>query len=206
MKRYLAALAVAVAAASTVPADAATVTLTGATGPSCTYTAGSTDSAGNVTFACLGGVILPYPIPDPVYPPLANANTSAVHSGVAGQSYTYQLPRFAVTGAYSSGFLQQGDRPGTPSGLTIEWAISRVPGDFGYYRSAAAAVVSARGGTVYPCGGTNGSVGASYYWSLTGSAYECKVDQTQTWYINVRYVAGCPAGASCEVSYFHSEN
>ena len=130
---------------------------------------------------------------------LANANTSALHHGYVSQTYTYYLPKNAA-GAHSSGFLQQGDNPGTPTELTVEWAISTMPGDFDYYKSPEARV---NGQT--PCGGVNGAVGGSYYWNLTGSFYQCKVDNTQTWYINIRYLNNCPVGVQCPVSYYHSE-
>ena len=130
---------------------------------------------------------------------LAQPNTSAVHSGFIGQVYAYHLPR-NPNGAYGSGFLQQGPHPLTPSELTLEWAISRVPGDFTYYTSPEAMV---NGQT--PCGGVNGAVGATYYWSLPGSFYECKVDNASPWYLNVRYLNNCPAGVRCPVSYYHSE-
>jgi hypothetical protein len=160
----------------------------------------------------------PNPTPTPTPPPLcagltpgntvrlnlSSANASAIHKGVANVPYSYVLPKGA-NGLYNSGFLQQGDHPGTPTEMTVEWAISTCPGDFTYYRSAAAAVVAGRGGTVYPCGGINGAATGAYYWSLAGSSYECKVDNTQTWYINVRYVGGCPVGLECPVSYYHSE-
>jgi hypothetical protein len=130
---------------------------------------------------------------------LANPNTSALHHGYVSQTYTYYLPKNA-SGAYSSGFIQQGDNPGTPTELTVEWAISKEPGDFEYYKSSEAKV---NGQT--PCGGVNGAVGGSYYWSLAGSFYECKVDNSQTWYVNVRYLNNCPVGVQCPVSYYHSE-
>jgi hypothetical protein len=165
----------------------------------------------------------PSPTPSPTQPPsecsgltppvgstyqarssLANPNSSAVHAGALGVVYSYPLPKGA-NGIYNSGFLQQGDRPGTPTEMTVEWAISKCPGDMTYYRSAESAIVSGRGGTVFPCGGINGAATGAYYWSLTGSGYECKVDNTRVWYINVRYVNGCPVGVNCEVSYYHSE-
>jgi hypothetical protein len=130
---------------------------------------------------------------------LANPNTSAIHSGFVGQVYSYPLPGKAPN-QIGSGFLQQGDNPGTPTELTVEWAISKSPGDFDYYKSAEAKV---NGST--PCGGVNGAVGGSYYWSLTGSFYECKVDLVNTWYLNVRYINNCPVGVKCPVSYYHSE-
>ena len=130
---------------------------------------------------------------------LANPNTSALHAGFLGQTYTYNLPK-KTGNQIGSGFLQQGDNPGTPTELTVEWAISKTPGDFDYYKSGEAKV---NGQT--PCGGVNGAVGGSYYWSLIGSFYECKVDLVNTWYINVRYINNCPVGVKCPVSYFHSE-
>ena len=132
--------------------------------------------------------------------PLAGANASSVHYGFLGETYAYYLPK-NPSGLYGTGFLQQGDTPGTPSALTVEWAISKTPGDFDYYKSAAAMI---SGQT--PCGGVNGAVGGSYYWSLAGSFSECKVDNDQVWYINVRYLNNCPIGVECPVSYFHSES
>ncbi len=163
----------------------------------------------------------PSPTPTPTQPPsecsgltptngyqartsLANANSSAVHTGALGVVYSYPLPKGA-NGLYNSGFLQQGDRPNTPTEMTVQWAISKCPGDMTYYTSSEAAVVSARGGVGFPCGGINGAATGAYYWSLSGSSYECKIDNSRVWYINVRYVNGCPVGVNCEVSYYHSE-
>jgi len=142
---------------------------------------------------------------------LASANSSAIHKGVLGKSYTYNLPRKADTGLYSSGFLQQADSPWTPTELTVEWAISPTPGDFDYYKSTAASYTYQSGLSAYPCGGVYGASSAAVYWSLAGSAYECKVDNTHPWYINVRYLNNCAPGSNspyfpgCPVSYFHSE-
>ena len=137
---------------------------------------------------------------------LAGANASALHYGTNTTIYSYPLPKGAL-GIYNTGFLQQGDHPSTPTEMTIEWGISKCPGDLTYYKTTEASVTSGRGGVAFPCGGINGAVGGSYYWSLTGSGYECKIDNTHTWYINVRYVNGCNAGSpGCPVSYYHSEH
>jgi hypothetical protein len=131
---------------------------------------------------------------------LSQPNTSSVHRGFIGQTYTYHLPRQA-NGLYGSGFFQQGPDSNTPSELTLEWALSKVPGDFDYYQSAAAKV---NGNVV--CGGVNGAIGATYYWSPTGSFYECKVDSATNWYLNVRYINNCPPGVRCPVAYYYSES
>lgn len=159
----------------------------------------------------------PSPTPTPTPPPsgcgspytpftLSNPNASAIHYGQVSTAYSTPLPR-GPSGTYGYGFLQQGDNPGTPTEMTVEWSISKCPGDFSYYHSSEAAVQSPRGGTTFPCGGTNGAVGGTYYWT-SGSPeyYQCRVDNTRTWYINVRYVNGCPIGVECPVSYYHSEN
>ena len=137
---------------------------------------------------------------------LAGANASALHYGTSTTIYSYPLPKGAQ-GIYNTGFLQQGDHPATPTEMTIEWSISKCAGDMTYYKTTEASVTSGRGGVAFPCGGINGAVGGSYYWSLTGSGYECRVDNTNTWYINVRYINGCNTGSpGCPVSYYHSEH
>ena len=126
---------------------------------------------------------------------LANPNTSAIHNGVLGKSYTYFLPRGA-SGAYGTGYLTSADNPWTPTELTVQWSISTVRGDF----SAS-----------YPCGGTYGSSG-SLNWSVAGSFSECKIDNNGTWYINVRYLNNCSPGSNspyypgCPIAYSHSES
>ena len=136
--------------------------------------------------------------------PLAGANASSRHYGFVGETYAYYLPKNS-SGLYGTGFLQQGDTPETPSALTVEWAISKTPGDFNYYKSSEVSVTIGNQ-TSTPCGGVNGAVGGTYSWSLTGSFSECKVDNNQTWYINVRYINNCPVGVECPVSYYHSES
>jgi hypothetical protein len=123
---------------------------------------------------------------------LAPPNASAKHKGVIGQTYTYYLPRNA-SGFYGSGFLQQGSDPFTPTELTVEWGISRVPGDFDYYKQP---------GNI-ACGGVNGTTGV-YYWSTSPASYQCQVDNINVWYINVRYVNHCAPGVQCPVAYYHS--
>jgi hypothetical protein len=126
---------------------------------------------------------------------LAPANASAKHKGVIGQTYTYYLPR-SPSGFYGTGFLQQGSDPFTPTELTVEWAISRVPGDFDYYKQPGNAA----------CGGTNGAAAGAYYWSISPASHECRVDNINRWYINVRYLDHCAPGVQCPVSYFHAES
>lgn len=193
------------------------------TGASCEYAGVAVDAGGRIAVTCTGTSqppVTPPTQPPPNNPPvgcvaappadyeargaLANANTSALHAGTGTRAYSYALPRGA-SGSYNSGFLQQGDNPGTPTELTVEWAISKCPGDFGYYRSPGAAITPPRGGgAVYPCGGINGAATGAYYWSLAGSSYECKVDNASGWYINVRYLNSCVG--DCPVSYYHSEH
>ena len=136
---------------------------------------------------------------------LAQPNTSALHWGALGEPYSYYLPKNPA-GAYGTGFLQQGSDSQTPSALTIEWAISKIPDDFSYYKSDAASTINERGAQSFPCGGVNGANGGSYYWSLTGSFSECKVDSIGPWFLSVRYIDNCLPGALCPVAYFHSEN
>ena len=124
---------------------------------------------------------------------LAPANASAKHRGLIGQTYTYYLPRNA-SGFYGTGFLQQASDPLTPTELTVEWAISRVPGDFDYYKQP---------GNV-ACGGINGGNSGVYYWSILPASYQCRVDNINHWYINVRYLNNCTPGVQCPVAYFHS--
>jgi hypothetical protein len=124
---------------------------------------------------------------------LSQPNTSSVHSGFLGVTYSYHLPR-KPNGLYGSGFLQLGPHPLTPSELTIEWSISKVPGDFN--------PTGAEG----VCRGTNGVNAAAYYWSEVASFYQCKVDSATEWYLNVRYINNCAPGVRCPVSYYHSES
>ena len=133
---------------------------------------------------------------------MANMNASALHHGFLGQTYTYYLPSY---GSNTQGFLQQGDNPGTPTELTVEWAISKKPGDFEWYKSDQAAFTMVSGQKTYPCGGVNGASTGAYFWSQTGSYWQCKVANTGKWYMNVRYLNNCPVGVMCPVSYIHVE-
>jgi len=133
---------------------------------------------------------------------LGPSNAALVHYGTVGRIYSYPLPR--KTGA-TSGSLVQGDHPGSPSNLRIEWAISRCPGDMLYYTTSEAALFAGRGGIARPCGAVGTPApGFTLSWSATGSFYECKVDGF-TWYLNVRYLENCPAGATCPAAFWHSE-
>ena len=125
---------------------------------------------------------------------LAPPGASSIHKGLVGQTYTYYLPRGA-SGFYGTGFLQQGPDIFTPTELTVEWGISRVPGDFDYYKQPGNGA----------CGGENGTSGA-YSWSIFPRFDQCQVDNIHTWYINVRYLNNCPPGVQCPVAYYHSES
>lgn len=75
--------------------------------------------------------------------------------------------------------------PGTPQGLVVEWAISKCPGDFDYYKSDAAKITTPRGQRVIVCGGTGGqSAGVSW-----GRLNSCVITGGD-WYINLRYLSG----------------
>ena len=148
------------------------------------------------TYEGLAGYVIPLGLQ------LGPANASTLHYGALGEPYSYYLPRNPA-GAYGTGFLQQGPDGQTPTELTVEWAISKIPDDFSYYKSDAA---STRGGQSFPCGGVNGGNGGSYYWSIAGSFYECKIDSIGPWFINVRYINNCPPGELCPVVYIHSES
>ena len=65
-----------------------------------------------------------------------------------------------------------------PTELTVEWAISKKPGDFEWYKSDQAAFTMASGQKTYPCGGVNGASTGAYFWSQTGSYWQCKVANT----------------------------
>ena len=83
------ALAAALACGFALPAaQAATVTLTGTTGQSCTYTSAQTDSSGNVTYVCQSSVTPPPPPPPPpdptVTPPQCALITTATVIAVGG--------------------------------------------------------------------------------------------------------------------------
>lgn len=131
---------------------------------------------------------------------LANVGSSALHYGTLGTIYAYRMPQSAL----GYGFVTQADHPQTPTELTIEWAISKCPGDFAYYKTPAASRESGRGGTFFPCGGVNGAAGGAYYWSPAdaGGYSECRVPRGEQWFLNVRYLNHCDAGGQgCPVSY-----
>jgi hypothetical protein len=99
--------------------------------------------------------------------------------------------------------------PWSPS-MTLEWSVSRCPGDFDYYKTAAAGVATVRpgrpagvgrdgkptaaqagtGSTTHPCGAVQGIESNGVKWSLTGGPDACKIDSGQ-WYANVRVLQGC---------------
>jgi hypothetical protein len=135
---------------------------------------------------------------------LANPNSSAVHAGALGVVYSYPLPKGA-NGHLQLGFLQQGDRPGTPDRDDRGVGNLQVPGRHDVLPQRRVRHRFGRGGTVFPCGGINGAATGAYYWSLTARATSARSTTRASWYINVRYVNGCPVGVNCEVSYYHSE-
>jgi hypothetical protein len=112
------------------------------------------ERAGNTTGV---GIVEVYAY-NPVAPVLnlANANSSAIHYGFLAQRTP--MPCRRKPGTRSLRLPAEAITPERPPELTVEWAISKVPGDFQYYKSSEAKV---NGQT--PCGGTNGAVGGSYY-------------------------------------------
>jgi hypothetical protein len=79
------ALAAALACGFAMPAvQAATVTLSGTTGTSCTYTSATTDSSGNVTYVCQGSVAPPPPPPPSDSPPVCTLSATPNPVAVGG--------------------------------------------------------------------------------------------------------------------------
>lgn len=214
MRRLLLILAACAAAL----AQAATVTLS--TGASCAYETITTSASGNVSVVCAkSDTPTTPPVTPPTTPPVTPppvGSTVILHDNPAdpmripgpgqathfyaaeGQIHSWPLPA-------NRGALTSSDYPGTPS-LTIEWSISRTPGDVNYYKTDAAKVPSGRGGpTVVVCGQQSGATGG-VAWGPEGLA--CRVPTGERWYVNYRIVAQCPSGtltgvvAGCPINYY----
>jgi hypothetical protein len=124
---------------------------------------------------------------------------------------SFQLPKTdPQNGAPLQGGIFAGTGlPWSPS-MTLEWSVSRCPGDFDYYKSAAGGVENVRPGrpagigrdgkptkaqagsssTTHPCGGVFGLESNGVKWSLAGGPDTCKTDGGN-WYANVRVLQGC---------------
>jgi hypothetical protein len=92
---------------------------------------------------------------------------------------------------------------GTPTEVTLEWSISKCPGDTAYYKTTTAQVTQRQ--VVYtPCGGTFNVESGGLKFNATGSADNCKVPATEQWYINLRIMpngsVNCQGG-TCKLIY-----
>jgi hypothetical protein len=125
-----------------------------------------------------------------------------------GNVNTFPLPKELVPGRpITSGMISSTSTPSTNGDLTVEWSLSRCPGDMDWYKTDEASTVY-NGITFRPCGGVfgieSGGVTWSPDWGMWGA--HCKVDPSETWYINLRYVAACPVGDLCPIFYAWSGN
>lgn len=140
------------------------------------------------TCKCPDGPIDPPPPPAGTCPvvqtsPFALGNPSVTNTwrGTPGTIYTTKLPKL-------SGGIGNTRNIATDGGASIEWSISPCPGDFTYYKSAAATVTLGFGGKVYPCGGVFGPESGGLNWATVQSASRplCIVNGTGNWYLNMR--------------------
>lgn len=132
-------------------------------------------------------------------------------TAAAGVIHSWPLPRTAAGVQATSALISHTMLPGTPQEVSLEWSISRCPGDVNYGKSAAAAYVStARGGTgvtYYPCSKPNGIESGGINYATTASAQYCAVPVPAAgatgWYVNLRLLSGtaaCPGGL-CTFTY-----
>lgn len=146
----------------------------------------------------------PKPTTPPVTPPVPSnvqmmgdfgvAGSPMILDGQQGITYCWKLPK-TPSGA---GIIVHTATTITPGELQVEWAISPTPGDFGYYHSAPASVVSGRRGNpsavYYPCGSITGWESGGVKWNAAGGTAQCKVPTGEQWYVNLRFVSGTRDG------------
>lgn len=185
------ALWVALACWFAAPVQAATVTLT-APGTSCLYESMAMDAAGNVTVICAKPAPPPVStlcVVQPVRNDFPKPGSSPAFTSQIGVVNTWKLPA-------SSGLVASTtEYPGTPQSLVVEWAISKCPGDFEYYKTDAAKITTPRGQRVIACGGVGGQ-SAGVAWGRAGGCVITPGD----WYINLRYLSGGSPGASYTIT------
>jgi hypothetical protein len=143
-------------------------------------------------------VPVPIPVPTPPRPVPgnvtmhskfpANRGTTVPFTSQLGAIHSFPLPG-------SSGLVSNVELPGQPR-ISLEWSISKVPGDFDYYKTDAAMVVSARGTKRVVCGCTADSESGGIKWNQSEG---CVVPAGEQWYINLRFVAGIPPGVDSTI-------
>jgi hypothetical protein len=196
-----------------------TVNVTGLTTGTCslTFTLGSgSPSAGNLNTSVLikdAATLPPPPAGCSGLTPTSNftqftnfgpAGQGTVLTGTLGVIYSWPLPK-GSTGAQATLATithTQHTSSTSPSEVSVEWSISKCPGDFAYYKTPAASVTS-RLKLYAPCGGTFGIESGGLKYNTVGSMDTCKVPTTETWYVNFRFTSGtanCPGGR-CDVTY-----
>lgn len=123
------------------PAQAATATLSGATGSSCAYASITVTAAGSAVVHCQSTPVTPQPPtpPQPPAPPPGGCTVSGTERSLAwgqvlelrqgpGAISWFRLPppregKHSVT-------LTQGQQPSTPAGVITELSVSKCPGRF----------------------------------------------------------------------------
>jgi hypothetical protein len=130
--------------------------------------------------------------------------SSQIHHGLGSTVYSYPLPKNPA-GIHTTGYITHTSDPGSPSEMTIEWTISKCPGDITYASTAPVITGGRSSGTYFPCRAVSGVPSGGISWSVVGSAGACQVNNTENWYLNIRYISGCGVGQDCPLAYAHQE-
>lgn len=180
-------------------AHAATATFTGAS--PCYYDVIVISANGDALVTCTKSAPVP-PVPPPVpgtcpvvpglvmHDTFGLAGSPMIFATEQGVLHAFPLPKAAA------GVIVSTATTTTPGTLELEWTISKCPGDTAYYKTPAAAFTG-RGGVVYhPCGAQTGWESGGVKWNIPGGTQQCKVPAGETWYVNLRYTAGCTGTCS----------
>jgi hypothetical protein len=115
--------------------------------------------------------------------------------GMPPTIYSYPLPKIA------SGTFYTTRDPDTPPSLTVQVSISKCPGDFNFALDPSETYTFswAPATPFYPCIATGSAESAGAHWDSVLSMNGCKVDLTQTWFVNLR-VTDDKGGYTCPVA------
>lgn len=129
---------------------------------------------------------------------------------IPGQAYYFPLRKEPVSGGISGTVTT-----GTSGNMTVEWAISRCPGDFEWYKtkkveafvpkktdSAGKTARSGKGVLVTPCGQSTFVESNGVTWTTyEGPAPACPTDGEGPWYASVRSRGGCKTAKECTIVF-----
>jgi hypothetical protein len=59
--------------------------------------------------------------------------------------------------------------------------------------------------TIKPCRSVASAASGGLSWTTDPNGSACRINNTDSWYINVRYLSGCNGGNACPIDYTHIE-